>query len=142
MKRARDSQEKFDHYVPVLVFTILGLAMQTLKWQNSRVDCVAIAALVFLFVSGMLSLLRLERNPAYWVKVANTNAWAEKVENAVKSGHPVELIKVLAEEKKAAQKADEAENTLGMRLYQVQRWAFVLGVGCLLLFNILPRLCR
>jgi NhaP-type Na+/H+ or K+/H+ antiporter len=61
-KLAHDAQEKFDHYFPVLAFSILGLAVQTAKFGHSA-DRLEVASWALLLVAGLLALWRLKKTP-------------------------------------------------------------------------------
>jgi hypothetical protein len=61
---ARQLQEKFELYLIALVFTILGLAIQTAKFGTSDLsDAFEIAGWLCLMGSGITSLLRMELLP-------------------------------------------------------------------------------
>lgn len=61
---ARQLQEKIDFYLLALVFTLLGLAIQTAKFQSSDVaDALELTGWLSLAVSGVAGLSRLEWLP-------------------------------------------------------------------------------
>jgi hypothetical protein len=66
LKHSRELQEKFELYLLALIFTILGLAIQTAKLGANRVvDVLEVLGWLSLVVSGLIGLSRLE-----WVPVA------------------------------------------------------------------------
>ena len=66
---SRQLQEKFEFYLLALVFTILGLAIQTAKFGNADIaDSLELLGWLLLLVSGITGLSRLE-----WLPVAHAN---------------------------------------------------------------------
>ncbi|MGC2970457.1 hypothetical protein [Paraburkholderia aspalathi] len=77
LEHSRELQEKFELYLLALIFTILGLAIQTAKFGASHAaDVLEIVGWVSLVLSGMVGLSRLE-----WVPVA------------LKSGHQLQILR-------------------------------------------------
>ena len=123
-------QERFEFYVIALAFTILGLSIQTASFGESLVsDSFELLGWLFLFVSGLVGLSRLE-----WVPVAynihagiqNLQAEATRLRQAQQMGHnevPVidnerEIVPV----EEAIQTQDDAVIQLKPKVENIEKW--------------------
>lgn len=60
IKAGNELADKFDFYITGLIFTVLGLSIQTAQSRNCAINYVEIMSWALLFLSGLLSLWRLE----------------------------------------------------------------------------------
>lgn len=160
-------QERFEFYVIALAFTILGLSIQTASFGESLLsDSFELLGWLFLFVSGLVGLSRLE-----WVSVAynvhaeieNIQAEALRLRQAQQMGH--NEVPVIDDEREIVpiEEALQAQNNAvtqlkpkvesiekwTLRKYQIHKWAFVLGLLFLLLsrayepaIGIVSKICK
>jgi hypothetical protein len=78
---AQQSQEKFEFYLVGLVFTLLALSIQTAKFaQSNCTNFFELLGWVFLAVSGLNGLWRLEYIPVIRTKIAIKNEFDEKID--------------------------------------------------------------
>jgi hypothetical protein len=133
-------KEKFEFYLLALVFTVLALAVQTSKFQERwYIDVFEIIGWVFLLISGITGLLRLERVPiAYFLSAdikneeqeieqlgqfpANTEFWTEKLSE--KYNKNTQQLKNVSKDIKS--------------LYGLHKWLFVAGIVSIALARVLP----
>jgi hypothetical protein len=77
---ARQLQEKFELYLIALVFTILGLAIQTAKFgTNDLGDAFELAGWLCLMGSGITSLLRMELLPVAQLELHKKQNFEEEL---------------------------------------------------------------
>lgn len=142
---SRQLQEKFELYLLALVFTVLGLAIQTAKFGNFDIaDGFELSAWILLLVSGITGLSRLE-----WVPVAHHTRGTEtdlkkereKFIELLSSGvdrYPVighnDLVTTqeLIDDRSAAivkveQRVKELEKSI-VRKYSIHKWCFVAAI--------------
>lgn len=142
---ARQFQEKFELYLLALVFTLLGLAVQTAKFGSSDLaDTVELLGWASLLCSGVIGLLRLE-----WVPVAHKNHgnrvqieeqrdYLVQRANAGMNLHPVvdqpepvptqQLVDDRnAEIQRSLAREAEIETSIS-RKYRFHKWLFILGL--------------
>jgi hypothetical protein len=144
-------QERFEFYVIALAFTILGLSIQTASFGESALsDSFELLGWLFLFVSGLVGLSRLEWVPvAYNVhaEITNFQAEAARLRQAQQTGQ--NEVPVIDDERgivpieEAIQAQDNAVTRLKpkleniekwtLRKYQIHKWGFILGLLFLLL---------
>lgn len=145
---SRQLQEKFELYLLALVFTVLGLAIQTASFgRYDLADCFELLAWILLLISGIAGLSRLE-----WVPVAyHTLGTAKDLKNERKnfiellsSGvdrHPVVdhseplHIQELIDDRSVAivkveQRIKQLEESI-LRKYSIHKWCFVVAVAFL-----------
>ena len=88
---ARQLQEKVDLYMLALVFTLLGLAIQTAKFEYSDVaDALELLGWLSLTISGLVGLSRMEWLPvshASFHKISKLTSEKTYLEQLANSGH-------------------------------------------------------
>ncbi len=144
-------QERFEFYVIALAFTILGLSIQTASFGDSVIpNLFELLGWLFLFVSGLVGLSRLEWVPvAYnvYAEIENLQAEVARLRQAQQIGH--DEVPVIDDERgvvpigEAIQAQEDAVTKLKPKAerierwtlikYQIHKWALVLGLLFLLL---------
>ena len=138
-------QEKFDAYVVGLVFTLLGLSVQTATFGASLVgDILELLGWVLLLLSGFAGLSRMEWMPEAFrlasyrverevrvrtIKVAALQGSHEVL--VVPTGKRVAAAEYIAEDEKAISMISDGEANVEKKLnrrYLVFKWSFVLAV--------------
>jgi hypothetical protein len=142
-------QEKFDAYLLGLIFTLLGLSIQTAKFGASRVaDTLEILAWLLLLAAGLAGLSRLEWIPEQYRLYAlrlEKEELAHGAEKAVLEGahefHVLPLGKAVPASQYIAEAKDSVakiENVLdpvekkGRRKYHIMKWTFVAALATLM----------
>lgn len=144
---AADQEGKFRFYFVALIFTILGLAVQSAPETASIASRIAeLAAWVLLLASGLAALAYLEWSPTVRVGLVRLDEQRElvsKLRTAATNGQQVVPIgngevapiaeriaknEEIVEKLKANTKKHERRNELR---YQVTKWAFVAGIVAL-----------
>jgi len=149
LEHSRELQEKFELYLLALIFTILGLAIQTAKLGTYRAaDVSEILGWVSLAVSGVAGLWRME-----WVPVAlKTGAQLqglrkERQELAEHADRGVQQVRIEDQPEPAdvrrlietrddiinrgQARLDKIEAAIGIK-YEIHKWTFVLGLVLLI----------
>lgn len=149
LEHSRELQEKFELYLLALIFTILGLAIQTAKLGTYRAaDVLEILGWISLAISGVTGLWRME-----WVPVAlKTGAQlqglrkerqklAEHAERGLKQvqiedqQEPFDVHELVATRDGIIQRGqarlDKIEKTIHVK-YAIHKWTFVLGLVLLI----------
>lgn len=144
-------QERFEFYLVALVFTILGLSIQTASFGGSLAsDLFELLGWLLLFISGLVGLSRLEWVPvAYKIHAEIDNLLAEEahLHEIERMGH--NEVPVTDDERGVVpiNEAIRAKNDIIDQLkpklkkiekwteikYRIKKWAFVLGLMFLLL---------
>jgi len=152
---ARDVQLKFDFYMLALVFTILGLSMQTATTTRTYGQCyLEFSAWIALSISALSGLMRIEWMPVLYKHHGYKNT-EEKYLGILKKGLRG-IDPVVNEEGDAwsAQKlidaVDKSENHINKRDKIIERiekrhnrkalfhkWGFYIGLACLLISRML-----
>ena len=142
---SRQLKEKFELYLLALVFTVLGLAIQTAKFgSNDMADFIELFAWVLLLISAITGLSRLEWLPvAYHTLGTATNLKDERQKfiSLLSSGvdyHPIiessEAVPTqeLIDDRSVAitkveQRVKKLEQSI-LRKYSIHKWCFVIAV--------------
>jgi len=149
LEYSRQLQEKFELYLLALIFTLLGLAVQTAKFGiNQLADILELLGWVFLLISGLAGLSRLEWLPvayktnSHLVGLKNEHtelmAVAEQgiVEIAVQDqNEPADIQAIIDDRTQAIQKVENRVKKLEksiLRKYCIHKWLFVLGLTFLI----------
>lgn len=149
LEYSRQLQEKFELYLLALIFTLVGLAVQTAKFGASQTaDILEFLGWVLLLISGLVGLSRFE-----WLPVAyKTNSHLVDLNNehrqlmaASKQGHteiavldqaePANIETIIDDRAQAIQKVEVRVKGLEksiLRKYSVHKWLFVLGLALLI----------
>lgn len=152
-------QEKFELYILGLIFTLLGLSIQTAKFDVSNIaDTFEILSWLFLLISGLVGLSRFE-----WLPVAHKQMGALSMLESEKKaltdlrdqGH--EHIRIsgtteleglestlLGKEQylgKVNEKVDELSNKIILK-YNIHKWTFVSAIICLFVARSYPHLAK
>lgn len=155
---AQQQQEKLHFYLLSLVFTLLGLSVQTSKLGASPIaDWLELAGWLFLLLSGLAGLWYMEMNPVIRLKMAQKSEFEEyafKLMELQRRGqthiHVLESSSdvLISEMIKNRQDAVAALGPYIAKLeghqfwrYTVFRYAFVLGVVLIAVARALPALC-
>lgn len=77
---AQQTQEKFEFYLLSLVFTLLALSVQTAKFGDLVVaNALELLGWLFLFVSGLAGLSRMEWTPVIRIKGAQKQGFEDSI---------------------------------------------------------------
>lgn len=145
LEHSRELQEKFELYLLALIFTILGLAIQTSKLGTSRVaDSLEVLGWLSLVFSGLSGLSRLE-----WIPVAlKTGSQLQKIRterqqlaDAAEAGlheipvvdqpAPANIRELIANRDDAIGKVEAHIDKMDQRIrlkYNIHKWSFVIGL--------------
>jgi hypothetical protein len=155
---AIELQSKFEFYFIALTFSILGLSIQTAPLGSDlATDAFELAGWLALFFSGIVGLLRGESVPvAYQIQSKITSVrrrrdeigearerWVDVQIPFVEGGKETVLSGKQAEEKfdslivTLEKQFKDTEDRI-VRRYQVMKWAFLIGVGSLLIARATP----
>lgn len=116
---AKEYSVKFDFYFLALIFTILGLSVQTADFTQSQIGAVSeLFGWVTLLCSGVIGLIRLERFPLLYQNLFNRQTYGDRLseEDRVKYSDFIERQQVTLQS-----------------LYAWQRSLFVLGLFSVML---------
>ena len=144
LKHSRELQEKFELYLLALVFTLLGLAVQTAKFDGGWIaSCFELAGWAALLLSGIVGVLRLEWKPVVYGHLANKELQerdAAAIRKSLREGvliiseetsAPLDPIALLGRKTNSASRYEgrvkELERSL-QRRYKLHKWAFVFGI--------------
>ena len=129
---ARNLSHKFDYYLIALVFTILGLSIQTSSLSGEHFQYIfEFLAWLSLLVSGLVGLWRLEYIPVSYREYGQQQILEERLKDTdpIFEGVKKEDLEAnIAEFKKQLPKL---ESSISLR-YKIHRWAFVIGVVSLI----------
>jgi hypothetical protein len=144
-------QQKFDFYFLALVFTILGLTVQTSTITGKYQCFFEIASWILLLASGLAGLSRLAWRPVFYMQAD----FIQRKENDIRaleesriSGKPVikpsgeywtqeELFGEQTKLEQSISAVEERKNKIEKRLkwkYLIHKWCFAAGI-CLLLLS-------
>ncbi len=148
LEYSRQLQEKFELYLLALIFTLLGLAVQTAKFGTSQLaDALELLGWLSLLMSGLVGLSRLE-----WLPVAyktSSHLFELKAEHrrfvdaaehgveevpVVEQQEPAKIEDLIADRASGIEEVEarikELENSI-LRKYTVHKWLFVCGLALL-----------
>jgi len=144
---AQRMKEKFGFYITALTFTVLGLATQTAKFGIcSYVDIIELSAWLFLFVSGIFGLSRLELLPVAYEARFHAKGLNNELKNyedhkangktLVLGGEDTVPIDEVIENRrtlqaKAQERMESIEKSTPIK-YSIQKWAFIIGISLML----------
>ena len=148
---SRKLQERFEFYIIALAFTILGLSIQTSSFGQYLVsDSFELLGWLFLFVSGLVGLSRLEWVPVAYnihAQIENLQTEATRLRQEQQLGHNevpgIDDEREFVPIEEAINAQDNAITKLKPRLdhiekwtlkkYDIHKWTFVLGLLFLLM---------
>lgn len=142
---AHQSQEKFQFYGVALVFTILGLSIQTATFDGHVASRICeILSWFLLLVSGLSGLSHLEWNPVIRIQMAHKDEATEKASqlesqrdqgfrqiNVLQDKKVVPIEERIAEYGSYIDKLDTQITKLDNKAenkYRLFKWAFALGI--------------
>ena len=138
-------KERFEFYVIALIFTILGLSIQTASFGTSLLsDSFELLGWLFLFISGLVGLSRLEWIPVAYSVHAEIEKWQSQAENLRQDQQMGRAVVPVLDDERGiipVEEAIQAQDAEVMRLkpkaknikkwtlrkYTIHKWAFVLG---------------
>jgi hypothetical protein len=139
------TQQKFEFYLLVLVFTILGLSIQIAKLASCFQGTIEILAWVSFLISGLAGLSRME-----WIAVSYKNysylTRGKSLARDAKDGRPVlhesgqlmsdresaEYIKEIEADIEERTKTKKRIDSQGRIKYLLHKWLFVAGLALLI----------
>lgn len=142
---ALETQSKFEFYTLGLVFTLLGLSVQTAKFESGLCgDVLELAGWMSLLSSGLAALWRLEYVPVLRVKMAQKSEYEEessKLKQILRDGEPKIFVvregayKPIEPMVKNRERAvvvlsdviEKLDRSSAIK-YQVHRWGLCLGI--------------
>ncbi len=148
---AIQAQQKFDFYFIALVFTILGLTVQTSSITGKCQCFFEIVSWILLLVSGLVGLSRLAWRPVFYMQAGFIQRKEDDIgalDESRISGKIVikpsgeywaqeELSEEQAKLEQSISAVKGAKNKIEKRLkwkYSIHKWCFVIGI-CLLLVS-------
>lgn len=147
---AIQAKQKFEFYFLALVFTLLGLSVQTSTITGCWQCFFEIASLIMLLASGIAGLSRLEWVPHAYERIGLLQEGRNKLEilNKGLGGETIlcpsgkqwtkeELTKEKSKGEQYVLSIEEEKNKVIKRLgwkYSIHKWCFVAGI-CLLLIS-------
>jgi hypothetical protein len=146
LEHAIQVQQKFEFYFLALVFTVLGLSIQTSQFSSRLQSVFEVTAWISFLVSGLAGLSRMEWTPVFYARHSDLTNKKSFVKEA-KTGRPVrskqgkllsdteveERVQQIENEiKEGTQEMDTIE-TKGKVKYFLHKWMFVVGLGLLII---------
>ncbi len=146
LEHSIQTQQKFDFYFLALVFTVLGLSIQTSQFSSKLQSVFEVAAWMSFMVSGLAGLSRMEWIPVFYASYSDLTEKKSFVREA-KTGRPVKsesgklLSDIDVEERiqhgenliKERTKKMDAIETRGKVKYLLHKWLFVAGLALLII---------
>ena len=150
LETAIRNKERFETYLLGLTFAILGLSIQTARFGSSVIaDSAELLAWGSLLVSGLAGLSRAEWVPELYRRFSIQDEQEEKAREARKAElqgvrelhvlgtrKSVSIVEYIAGAEEGLAKVEAAIAPLSQRVvrtYSVMKYAFVLGLGLLML---------
>jgi len=148
LEYSRLLQEKFELYLLGLIFTLLGLAVQTAKFGTSQTtDILELLGWLSLLISGLVGLSRLEWLPVAYktnshladlkTQLSSFNAAAQQGITRVPvidHEEPADIQSLISDRSNAIEKVEARIEGLEksiLRKYSFHKWLFVLGLTLL-----------
>lgn len=145
LELAQQTQERFYFYMTALVFTVLGLSIQTGSFGKSHIsDSFEILSWILFLLSGLAALYRLELVPNVYesadglskLKKQKTEVLQSKERGGkeifvIEDDKPEDINKYLKELNTKINTLDKHIKSLKESLYRrysIHRWAFVFGL--------------
>ena len=142
---AHQSQEKFQFYGVALVFTILGLSIQTATFDGYVTARICeLMSWLMLLVSGLAGLSHLEWNPVIRIQMVQKDELEAKANHLLaQKNQGIRQVNVLQDDKvlPIEQRIEEYESYVGKLdtqitkldrkaeiKYQIFKWSFALGI--------------
>lgn len=147
---AQQTQEKFHFYITALVFTLLGLSIQTASFGNSDVaNLLELSGWAALLISGLTALYRLELIPNLYESAAGLNKLKSQKSSVLQSKKAGQEEVFIIEENKS-EKIDEYVTDLDKQIarlgdhlmsvqksierrYILHKWTFIVGLMLVIL---------
>jgi len=155
---AIELRAKFEFYLLALTFSILGLSIQTAIFgKNLFADAFELLGWLSLFLSGVIGILRAEWVPvAYDIqsKIHRLTHQGQEIRQDLQRGIQVH-VPFLEDDKETLLAGEDAVKKIDSTVtilenqhdiankkiisrYQKMKWAFMIGIGCLMVARGLP----
>ena len=139
------TQQKFEFYFLALVFTVLGLSIQTYHFSTKIQAVFEIGAWLFLLVSGFAGLSRMEWIPVSYKSYSDLKE-EESIISEAKAGRPLQLSGKLLSDveaekftlhiadriKERTRRMKEIDNRHKIKTF-LHKWLFVAGLALLII---------
>lgn len=155
---AIELRSKFEFYLLALVFSILGLSIQTANFGDYLIaDSFELTGWLALFVSGVIGVLRAEWIPVAYdiqAKIVTMRRRSDKVAVGLQQGQQIPVTfededkETVLAGAQAIERLDAIVTNLenqhdatGKKIvcrYNRMKWAFMIGIGCLLIARGFP----
>lgn len=152
-------KERFEFYIIALIFTILGLSIQTATFEASLIsDILELVGWLLLLTSGLAGLSRLEYLPVTYdmyaeaekreadgnrvreAKSVGTLEWPVDDEKDGKKNMPIDEVLIRLENAVNELETKIKKMSCGTRIkYEIHKWCFVLGLISLLIARSSPQ---
>ena len=152
-EHAIQTQQKFEFYMLGLVFTILGLSVQTAQFSSWAQSSLEIAAWGALLVSGLAGLSRMEWIPVSYVFHADDEVQKSLVREAKQGRSIMNTSGQVLSSEEVHERVKKAEGEIERRTatmaridhkhkvkYSIHKWLFVVAI-ILLMVSRAMRLC-
>lgn len=139
------TQQKFDFYFLALVFTVLGLSIETSAFSSTLQSAIEITGWAFFLISGLAGLSRMEWIPGLYASYADLSDKQFFVKEAKKgraiedkSGRtlsPYEIEERIQDKESGIKERNEEMEQIERRgkiKYFLHKWMFVVGLFCLI----------
>jgi len=143
---AIQTQQKFEFYFLALVFTVLGLCIQTSQFSSEIQSVVEIGAWVCLFLSGIAGLSRMEWIPVlyeHYSRLTTEKSFAREAKGGRsvigESGEHLSDEEVRQYIGRAEERIEERSELMkgieqrGKIKYLLHKWLFVVALGLLVI---------
>jgi len=134
------AQQKFEFYFLALVFTVLGLSIQTAVFASETQSAIEIIAWVFFLISGLAGLSRMEWIPVSYIHYSKLTE-EESIVKEAKADRPLMKSGQLLSKIEVEDLVQRVENRIKERTkimdnldirskvkYFLHKWMFVVGL--------------